>query len=394
MNWIIRFFSIIFAVFALSAITSCKDDSGKNEPQIPEAERTVLVYMVATNNLGSQGYDDDDIEEMLAGIRSADTGDFRWLVYQAKSDHSDPELFELTKGIKQPLRTYTDGRASVEGARMDQVLTDVATLAPAKSYGLVLWSHASGWLEDGIDDSFAAEPGISTLSFGSDFGSKMNVTTLARVLGRHNFEYVYFDACYMATVEVAYELRHAVKYIVGSPSELPAAGMPYDQNVSALIAAAPDGLVQAATNTFNYYNGQKAPDDRTCTISVIRTSALDGLAVATRDIYAATPLPHPGTKVTNYRGYSRQGYSIDFGEYVDALAADATVSSTAFDKALADAVLYSAGTDYIWDSYPVYRCSGLATYVFNRADDYDLKGYPTLQWAGDVVETHVNHNKQ
>ena len=365
---------------------------GSDEPDVPKekAPRTVLTYIIATNNLGSSGFDSADLEEMktAAATGALDSG-CRWLVYHAPADASSPRLLELKPGGFVELATYESG-SNATAARMHGVMRDMERLAPADSYGLVLWSHATGWLEDGLD-----EAEWSPRSFGSDFGSKMNVTTLARVLAEHNFDYVYFDACYMATVEVAYELRKAVRYIVGSPSELPVEGMPYHENVPLLLDGSAESLVKAATNTFRYYNAKPLLDDRTCTMSVISTGALDDLATATRAIYGATPLPHPGNDVTNYRGTARQGYSIDFGEYVNAIASDAGLGGrlvSDFNSALRRSVLYCAATEYLWGRWPMYAPTGLATYVFNRPEDFDVRGYKALQWASDVVSEHVEHN--
>lgn len=390
MNTIMRFSRYILCGIAMLGLASCGSDEPGPDPVPSKAPRTVLTYIIATNNLGSSGFDSEDLDEMMqAAANGALKGGARWLVYHAPSDDSAPRLLELMPDGFKELATYEPG-SSATGARMDAVMKDMERLAPASSYGLVLWSHATGWLQDGIDD-----PEYSTKSFGSDFGKHMNVTTLRGVLARHDFDYVYFDACYMATVEVAYELRGVTRHIVGSPSELPVRGMPYHENVPLLLNGSAANLVKAAGNTFAYYNSLPNADERTCTMAVIATSALDRLAAATRDIYSVTPLPHPGTNVTNYRGTSRQGYSIDFGEYVRALAAGATDATTllgAFDKAMNDAVIYCDATDKLWDRWPIYSTSGLATYVFNDASDFDIKGYTSLQWARDVVQQHVDNN--
>jgi len=353
--------------------------------------------MVATNNLGSSGYDSADIAEMQQAIQAGALTGGRWLVYRAPSDSSDPTLTEYTAQGSTILKTYDSDDLSVSSARMGDVLSDVKAFAPADSYGLVLWSHATGWVQDGIED--AADNAVQSalarpLSFGSDFGSKMNITTLASVLKGRGFDYVYFDACYMATVEVAYQLRDAVRYVVGSPSELPVCGMRYDLNMAGLIDGSEDALVQTAANTFRHYNSQQLAEDRTCTMAVIRTDALGELASATARIYDVTPLPHPGKNVTNYRGVARQGYSIDLGEYVNALAEVGDIDDalvTRFNNAVGKAVVYKAATDKLWNLYPIYSCSGMATYVFNDAKDFDVYGYSALDWARDVVAPHHLH---
>lgn len=40
-------------------------------------------------------------------------------------------------------------------------------------------------------------------------------------------EYILFDDCYMSSVEVAYELKEATRFLIASTSEMMAYGMPY-----------------------------------------------------------------------------------------------------------------------------------------------------------------------
>ena len=343
--------------------------------------------MVATNNLGTDGADTDDLAEMQKAADNGDLGSGRLLVYHAPADASAPRLIEITAKGQTVLNTYESG-TSATAARMNLVLDDMKALAPAESYGLVLWSHATGWLQDGI-----VEEAVQPRSFGSDFGKRMNITTLRSVLEGRGIEYVYVDACYMATVEVAYELRNVTTHIVASASELPRDGMPYDLNVKHLIGGTRDNLVKAATNTFDLYNSKEDPQLRTCTMAVIATDALDDLAAATAGIYRLTPLPHPGKDVTNYRGTARQGYSIDFGEYVNALSTASSLEPSladSFNAALARTVVYAAATDKLWDMWPIHNHSGLSTYVFNNSTDYSIKGYDTLEWFEDVVSHHLH----
>ena len=55
--------SFLITILIVAFLYSCSDD----EPQpIIEANRTILVYMVAGNSLGTGNYDTADINEMIA----------------------------------------------------------------------------------------------------------------------------------------------------------------------------------------------------------------------------------------------------------------------------------------------------------------------------------------
>lgn len=395
----LRFLATILSLLFLGIIVGCSD----NQPDTPDnpetpgkpdpVRRTVLVYMVADNSLGTYDFDKIDIREMLEGASNKGIAeDSRWLVYHAPK-YGSPKLIEITANDSTTLKTYPRGGSATLG-RMTEVLDDVVTYSPASSYGLVLWSHASNWIVDGVEE----DREVATLSFGIDgsgaAAQKMDIATLRYAMLNRNIDYVYFDACFMGSVEVAYELRDACNYVIASPSELPSDGMPYQQNMVCLTDGSVDALVNAAQNTFDYYNAILLPYYRTCTMSVIDTRVLERLAQATAAIYKLTPLPHPGTLITNYRAdISTVEDAIDFGEYVNALAESSSIDPaliSEFNAALEDAVVYKDATEKLWNKYPIYHASGLSTYVFDTPAGFAVSGYDTLRWAKDVVSQHLH----
>lgn len=381
----------------IAATSSCGSDEPSPDPAKPERhiERTLLVYMAANNSLGNDIHnsstdipaaDGEDLKEMQAAAAAGHLGNNRLLVYHSAADGSDA-LYEVTKSGLEKLKEYNDGNISVSIARMTDVLDDAKELAPADNFALVLWSHGNGWNNDGYND-----PDDRHRTWGEHQGKMMNITALRTALEGQNLEYIYFDCCYMGTVEVAYELRKVAPYIVASASELPRDGMPYDKTLRYLMRGQ-SSLTDAARTTYEHYNAKDDARERTCTIAVIETAGLDRLARATTAIYDVTPLPHPGNNVTNYRNSNRHGYAIDFGEYVSALAADSQLPAaltTEFESALAAVVKYAAATPTLWDTYQIYHHSGLATYVFDIPSDYDRRGYSQLDWAIDVVSHHLH----
>jgi hypothetical protein len=85
----------------------------------------------------------------------------------------------------------------------------------------------------------------------------MLIPDMASVFSRYpKFEYILYDACFMQTVEVVYELRAAAKYIIGSPAELPGRGAPYKQLMPALfLHDSEHKIAEAIVNAYgSYYN--------------------------------------------------------------------------------------------------------------------------------------------
>jgi len=365
---------------AAMAATSCGSEHN-DEPKPPtpaKTERTLLVYMVANNDLGSRGWDDADITEMRTAAATGGLGNGRLLVmHQAPGGQC--VLKEInSEGKTDTLRIYDSAEPSVSIRMMRNVFDDMRAYAPADDYGLVLWSHGTGWLEDGMTDNGNKE---IKRAFGLDGNKQMNVTALAKALDGQDFSFVYFDCCYMASVEVAYELRHATPAILASVTELPLGGMPYDENVPVLLAHTPN-LAAAAANTFRYYDNMSG-SGRTCTISVINTGALDRLAAATHEIYAAaTPLPEGYMPQAFERGGTCRHY--DLADYVEHIASDPEALDR-WNKALDDAVSYAAATPMIFNTLTIRRHCGLSTYVAQTPDDMHSHGYDRLQWADEIA---------
>ncbi len=383
--------SRILPILAATALMASCSESDAPATGASEGERTVLVYMVAANSLGVGGNingeninpaDEDDIAEMIRAAHALTDG--RRVLVMRSTYSVPPTLYELKAEGLKPLRTYDETESVLLPEVMRGIIDDARELAPARHLGLVLWSHADGWLQGTEPDKGPQR------SFGVDRSRRMSLPDLREAIDGADLEYLYFDCCLMASVEVAYELRHTVPYIVASTSELPRPGMPYDITLPMLLDGAPAGITDAAASTYGYYRDHINPVYRTCTISVVSTDGLDDLAAATRAVYDSAPLAHPLRRATNYNGISNSGYHLDMGEYVLALAdgRDAALASD-FTAALDRTVVYKASTDKIWSQYPVYHDSGLSTYVFTRPDAFTVKGYDTLAWARDVVATHI-----
>lgn len=387
-------FNIITAICLCCGLAGCSD-SKPDEPTPPEpptatGKRTVMVYMSAHNNLGytSYHYDTDDLEEMKTAAANGLLGANRLLVFHYPWNGT-PALKEITPEGITILKEYPAELIPVEKDAMLQVISDVKAFAPAENYGLILWGHGSGWLENGKE-----QKGMQR-SFGGHQNPNgghwwMNTTVLADVLANQNFDYVYFDCCFMSGVEVAYQLRHATPCIVASASELPSCGMPYDRTLRYLMPDNPD-LVAAATETFSYFNAFER-EDRTNTMSVISTDGLDNLAQVVKGIYASATSVPDRTAVQQYvNPNDRTNYNLyfDLRHTVEQIATPEQMAD--FDAAMSACVLYEAATPYIWGGMLIYEVkvdhhSGLTTYIPLSKTDMETKNnYTNLDWATEVT---------
>lgn len=379
----------IFLVLSSFIFLSCV-----NEPEIiTKKKRTVLVYMIASNSLGINNYDAKDIKEMETGMLKYTKNDCRLLVYYVPYN-ADPYLFEIVKNKNQVSRkikkTYSRDIKSTTSQRMGEVINDLAKLAPADDYGLVLWSHSDGWarsLGQGRSRNHMIQSAASsgtyflTRDFGEDSGSTMPVDELADVIPAGMFSFIYTDACYMGSIEIAYQLRNKTKYFIGSCALLPADGMPYDKNIPHFFEDEPN-LTNACIETFDYYNNQSGAY-RTNTISLIDCTKLNELAVICRRI-------HDNEKSVDISSIQPYTYDIpqniyfDFKQYTSQISSPELIPE--FENIIKEVVLYKAATPYIFGTLAIdpQKFSGVSTYILGRGNTLNENYYKTLDWYNDV----------
>ena len=376
---------LIVMCVSLTLLVAC---GGKgDEPEFPHdepARRTVLVYMVADNSLGTNGRDLEDIDEMAEAVKANGLNGCNVVVYHhARGQAPELKRFDADGTLSSvKVYPYDNTTFSTDSSRMEQVIADTRRLAPSRELGMVLWSHGDGWV-----NQRGRGP---QRSFGDDRSRSMKVTTLAGVLGDENLCFLYFDCCHMATIEVVYELRRAAPVIVGSVSELPAEGMPYQRNIPVFTADVPD-MAQAARNTFEYYD-ELPGSHRTCTICVVNTAALDKLATATRRIMALSPATPSRGDVQRFMVSSSTCTLYDLAHFIDLTDCPVEIKDS-WHAALDEAVMYRAATPWVWDMLAIDHHCGLGTYVLESPQEAYYRGYDTLAWWRDVVSANANFSQ-
>lgn len=369
-----KFIRIILAALLPMLVPSCSDDIPGTGDK-PQVSRTVLVYMIATNNLS--GYSRTDIEEMVTGMSQVATTGGSLLLYEVSYD-AYPTLYSITPDGKQAIKTYSPDTRSTTVERMAEVLADTRALAPADSYGLVLWSHADGWVKMLEPESVIYyDRAIRPLDFGIDYDSKMPITDLAKAIPDGMLDFIYADACYMGCIEIAYQLREKTRYYISSPTETMANGMPYDQNVPCFFELEPN-LVQACKNTYDYY----ASRGSYATISLVDCEKLDTVADICRAIHQGSGQKQVDTDELQCYNRNSRPVFFDFLQYTSLLASQPQADS--LYTATNEAVIYKAATDrFSTITIQPENYSGLSTYVLG-ASPANEQYYTTLDWYDKI----------
>ena len=306
----------ILTVGTMMSFTACSSDDAvldevNNSMQSKTsrnatAERTVLVYLAGKNNLSESLQ--TNLEQMKAGskcignntllafVRRDIQGEQPWLARVSNGELTDSVSLD-DMGIS------TSNMQACNPELMEQVLKYAYSHYPANEYGLVLGGHSTGWLIE-------QEPG-DTRAFGVDNGDGytyssrnrrwINVPTMASVLERvPHLKFIFADCCNFMCLETMYELRNVTDYIIGSPAEIPAEGAPYEQIMPALFEK--NTFCSSIIDIYHRTQNGEVP------LSVVKTSAMDQLASATR--YALDMVQEKiGNGYADTQGLIHYGYS-------------------------------------------------------------------------------------
>ena len=376
---------------------------------LPLLEKTLLVYMIANNDLSSNAV--SNLQDMQKGyVPTKEEGNI--VVYYHIPKHN-PLLLNIYKDSQGEVKVDTSYRFPATNSATKEALSSAmkvtATLFPARENGLILWSHGTGWVPEGFygnpsqyssnasvqssnaiavngveEDPYAhlikmvknVEDKADVKSFGSDSGIEMEIAELKSALA-HKVSYIIFDACLMGGIEVAYELKDSTDYILFSPAEVMSTGMPYSK-IMEHIFDGETNLEAIAEEYFDYYDVQIGTN-RSATITLIKTSELEELASVTKTIFDINRAKIRTVNTSNIQRYFRgsKHWFYDFKDFISRVANSEQMVQ--FNAALDKVILYKAATPYFID-ITVANNSGLSTYIpvptNNALDNY----YKNLEW--------------
>ena len=197
---VIQYIGVLLFFF----LVSCE----KNDVE-PQKTRTLMVYLAGDNNLS--GHMQKNISSMMSAWKESYNAN---IVIYFDAPNAAPELYTFRfKGKeveKQVLKTYEE-MDSADPEVLKKILNEMQDLYPSDSYGLILGSHASGWIPSGASGRsnrmLHAEP-VLTRSFGKDYtgSNEMDTRDMAKAIpfNKENLEFILFDACLMSSIEVLY----------------------------------------------------------------------------------------------------------------------------------------------------------------------------------------------
>lgn len=197
---------------------------------------TVLVYMLGSDLESRDGQATHNLKELLS---VPSTPRVRVLITTGGANKVDPQgLVSSWKTVKR--FEQADGRLNELLDLGERNMDDAATLqdfltwgcrtAPAERYMLMMWDHGGGYTGFGQDENFPAA------------GGPMQVAPMASALRAFQqssgitLDYIGFDACLMATVEVAHMLQPYTRFMGASQELEPGSGWDWQANARTLAS--------------------------------------------------------------------------------------------------------------------------------------------------------------
>lgn len=386
MKKLVCLFGLLMAFLMLSAgISSCSDEKDEPEPEIPIVkQRLVLIYAIAANSLNSAL--PTDLREIAQVAPKLDLRNNIVLVYSV--DYSNEcKLRKLAKNDAtglyeyQLVKTFPELPLSTSPERISEVLNYINDNYDYPYKGLILWSHATGWIPS-VNGSTPAQGKKRT--FGQDkyqgVAYETDINELADAIPGGVFDFIWFDCCYMANIETVFQLRDKTDFIGGYTEEIAADGMPYNLTMPYFLKKVAD-LEGAASAIYEYYDylGYSAP------VSVVRTEKLEPLAEIARGIIATCSPPNNLASIQNYTRpwLTEQGiYFYDMGQLLESYSGISESQKTSLQIALAEAVPIKFLASYSWPG-PVIdprHFSGLSMHNYIDNASYNESYYRTLDW--------------
>ena len=394
---------LILLLLPLFCLAACHD------PEEEEKDRQVVfVYFAGNNSLASEGI--GDLEEIKESYLPATKDREKIVLVFHHFVDANPQLIRLSRDrrdnvVEEIIMEYPFDTNSGDTRTFASVLSDAQKAWPAAHYGLILWSHGSGFLPIGyyvdpkekaagepvmqVEDPYAdlVKAGDDVKSFAEDHGTEMDIIELKNVLSRSHYDYIIFDACLMANVEVAHELRFCTDYLLFSPTEILSDGFPYKSMLQPILTQQPEAAMLSIAYSYMSHYRALSGVYQSATITLVKTQGMSALASACKPIFQnhrEQILTLDRSGVQPYFRFNKHWF-YDLDDFVGQVASESEYQ--AFSRALSGAVIFKDTTPRFLD-IEIQHYSGLSSYIPRPEYTVLNNYYRTLSWnqATGLVE--------
>ena len=404
----------------------------------PEKRNVMLLYSAGFNSLS--GFLSEDINDLMKGwLPGSGRNSNVLLVYshttKYRGNYQEPNAPTLTRIYKRldgttvldTLVRYPDHTHSATAEQLHTVLSYVYENFPAKSYGMVFSSHATGYLPSGYYSNpynyqYMPKSGMlyrggrkeyqsqpvpyiepvynpshpAVKSIGQDqegvymdyVSYEIELDDFADALPM-KMDYILFDACLMGGVEVAYELKDKCRLVGFSQTEVLAEGFDYTAIAGHLLGSETPDPQSVCEDFFNQYD-KMTGIFHSATISVVDCTKMEPLAEVCRELFDKygdiledlDPGDHwEADQSKVIQRYFRSSYHWFYDLKDIIVKAGATEEEIQkVQDALDECIQYKAATPEFMEEFPIITYSGLSMYLPSDGSSELDRYYQTLKW--------------
>lgn len=373
--------------------------------------KALILYAAGYNSLSS--HLKGDINDLISSYVPEKDGDMLFVfshLTSAKKDYVTETEPSLVRVYSEKNRTVCDtlfrmpaGTNSTSAETMNSVLEYIRDNFKADSWNMVFSSHATGWLpeayysnskqieaagknsarrseflytEEENDENLPEVKSVGQMVQGN-VASEMNIKDFAAAIPMY-MDCIFFDACLMGGIEVAYELKDICGKVGFSQTEVLADGLNYKKLAENILKK--NDAKKVCEDFFTQYESLSG-NYRSATISLIDCTKLDALAAVCRNIFDSNRENISKISKANVQKYYRGDHPwfFDMQSVIENTTSDAAQLES-FKKALNACVLYKASTERFMETIALKTVSGFSMYIPSTSAEYLNNYYMGLQW--------------
>jgi len=351
----------LFLVLALSACGGGGGGEGGQQPPTASATKTLFaMYMVGSDLESKSSSATADLEEITAGLQGVDHQNLEIAVAFGGSQKQnwqgvkfmdkDCLLQDAQDGVfgNDTCYSYTDSSANMgASATLEAFITFLKNnYSGYDKKILISWDHGGAYRGFGYDENYLD---------ANNWPDGLTLSELDQALSASgiNFDLIGFDACLMASLEVAKVMKPYASYMVASEELEPGHGWYYTPVIT-FIAQNPDASVKdiAKKVVDEFMNHPNADSGKT--LSVVELSKVDAVVQALDGLLAQTDpttladVQTFGEAVSETIAYGRSNkndiaYSMDLEDFARKIKAEVGTLPEADNliNAIEQAVVYS-----------------------------------------------------
>lgn len=356
---------------------------------------TLMVYMTGSDLESRCAAASDDIDEMIKSV--PEDGSLRVILltggaaawHREEIPSGECEMWEVTPGGLSHVCRLTDGGMG-EARTLSRFLAESVERYPADTYALILWDHGGGPLGGVCFDETADMDALSLEEITAALDDSPFHDRPLSLIG--------FDACLMASAEVAGAVAPYGEFMIASQEPEPADG--WDYAFIRDIPQQPDGEA-LARRIADAYTACFADHPAPITLSCVRLSQVDrldgeldrlfsGLQEAIDPaLFEKMAFCRSDVKVLGSASVAEYDL-VDLGDLLDEIEASDLGDVTAARQALESAMVFNvANEDYVSGLSVYYPFANKVKYTHPWSARYDAlsfaKGYRDWVRASSMI---------